>query len=314
MAPQLRDLEYFAAIAEHRHMGRAAESLELSQPALSKSVQRLERSLGATLLKRGARGVEPTAAGAALLARVQPLRLALDDVTREVADLANGLSGRIRVGAGSDTAEELLPAACAAMVRAAPNVALQVDVTTYDQLVPALQKGELDLIISGLPSSSSPGLVHEHLYDHEFGAYAALGHRLAKRRRVRLEDLSKEQWACAPASVNSTRALYRAFSDRGLPPPHVAVEISASQIRLPIVAASTLVGFFWRQIVRSAEPAIRLARLNVQELLWKRRVGITFRSGSYRSPAALRFMEVLRTTAGTRSGARALPGDAAGVN
>ena len=83
----LRDLEYFAVIAEHGQLQRAAVALGLSQPALSLSLRRLEQATKARLLKRTPKGIELTSVGAALLARVSKLRLSVDDVTREIADL-----------------------------------------------------------------------------------------------------------------------------------------------------------------------------------------------------------------------------------
>ena len=84
---ELRDIEYFAVVAEHGHVGRAAGSLEMSQSALSKSLRRIERSIGAKIVQRTPKGVELTATGSALLSHVRRLQLARDDVVREVADL-----------------------------------------------------------------------------------------------------------------------------------------------------------------------------------------------------------------------------------
>src|SRR4051812_32757705 len=116
----MRDIEYFSAIAAHRHIGRAAEALGLTQPALSKSVRRLEAATRSQLLERTRKGVEVTPAGSVLLARTTSLRLALNDVTREIADLSAGRTGHIRIGFGADTAEDLLPAVCAALINETP--------------------------------------------------------------------------------------------------------------------------------------------------------------------------------------------------
>jgi DNA-binding transcriptional LysR family regulator len=97
---ELRDIEYFAVIAEHGNVRRAAEALELSPTALSKSLRRLEASMQAKLFERTPKGVELTSVGAALLARVQRIRLTLNDVAREAADLSHGRSGHLSVGAG----------------------------------------------------------------------------------------------------------------------------------------------------------------------------------------------------------------------
>lgn len=105
---ELRDIEYFAVVAEHGHLGRAAEALGLSTPALSKSLRRLEGSLQAKLVKRTPKGVELTAEGNALLSRVRGLRLSLADVTREIADLSQGRTGHLRVDAHPGAYPDLL--------------------------------------------------------------------------------------------------------------------------------------------------------------------------------------------------------------
>src|SRR5215510_13545130 len=97
---ELRDIEYFAVIAEHRHLGRAADALGLTHPALSKSLRRLERATNAKLVQRTARGVDVTAEGHALLAHIRGLRISLADVMREIAALSEGHAGHLRIGSG----------------------------------------------------------------------------------------------------------------------------------------------------------------------------------------------------------------------
>jgi hypothetical protein len=74
-------------------------------------------------------------------------------------------------------------------------------------------------------------------------------------------------------------------------------ELRPAALRVRIVAATNLIGFFWKQVARQATPPHRLAELNVKELRWKRRVGLSLRKDAYRSPALLRLMEILRWTA-----------------
>src|SRR4051812_23241815 len=119
---ELRDIEYFAEVARHGHLGRAAEALGLSQPAISKSLRRLEASLQAKLVKRTPKGVELTAEGSTLLLRVRALRLSLQDVTREIADVRRGRTGHVRVGVGENVAEYLVRQACTALLHDAPKI------------------------------------------------------------------------------------------------------------------------------------------------------------------------------------------------
>src|SRR3954466_8690434 len=125
---ELRDLEYFAVVAEQGNVTRASERLGLGPPALSKSLRRLEKSLKAKLVKRTPKGVELTSVGSALAAQVQRIRLALADVTREAADLSSGVGGHLRIGVGPALAEDL-PAAYAKLLAEAPRVTMEISVT-----------------------------------------------------------------------------------------------------------------------------------------------------------------------------------------
>src|SRR5215475_2176125 len=87
---ELRDIEYFAVVAEHGHLGRAANALGLSQPALSKSLRRLERDLQVKLVKRTPKGIELTSEGSVLLLRVRDLRLSMHSLRREITDVGEG--------------------------------------------------------------------------------------------------------------------------------------------------------------------------------------------------------------------------------
>jgi DNA-binding transcriptional LysR family regulator len=162
---QMRDIEYFAAVAQHGHIGRAAEALGLSQPALSKSLRRLEHSMRAKVVKRTPKGVELTLVGSALLSHVDRLRLAQEDIAREVADLSEGRSGHLRIGVTSGIAEELAGAVAARLMNEAPKVTLGITVTVSEQLTKSLRDGELDLYIAGILATSTAGIVNEHLFD-----------------------------------------------------------------------------------------------------------------------------------------------------
>ena len=110
MKIELRDIEYFAVIAEHKHVGHAAEALGLSQSALSRSLRRLEAAMHERVVVRTPKGVELTAAGSALLSQIGRLRLAMEDVIREATDLSQGIAGQLRCrrrAAGRYTARRL---------------------------------------------------------------------------------------------------------------------------------------------------------------------------------------------------------------
>lgn len=293
---ELRDIEYFALVAEHKHLGRAAEALGLSTPALSKSLRRLEQAAGAKLVKRTPKGVELSAAGLTLISCARRLQLALRDVAHEVADIGQGRAGDLRVGANQFSLDHVLPKTCEALLEDAPKVILKITAGGNNLLVPALHSGQLDLIIGYVPSMPED-LVEEHLLTDEFVVHASARHRLAKRKRVTIADVAHESWVLGPAGVPDWQWLHRAFEDNGLAPPKVAMETSATQLRLHTVAASELLGFAPGLFVRQAMSHLRLVELPVRELKWPCRLTVRYRKGAYLSPVAKRFIEILKATA-----------------
>ena len=290
-----RDLEYFAVVAEHGNLRRAAEALDLSQPALSKSLRRLEKWAKTKLVKRTPKGVELTAVGASLLTHARRLHLSLDDIEHEVADLRSGRAGHLRVGADVYSSEHLMPEVCAAFFKDAPKATLTVTIGAIDVLVPALRKGDLDLIVGGVPRFSDEDVAQE-LYQHEFVVYASADHRLAKSRELTIADLAHERWAAAAEKGPAWEWLLRAFADHGVPPPRIGLETSSILIKLQAVASSDLLGFTSRRVLQQAGPQFRLIELPVEELAWTGRVGIRYRKDAYLSPAAHRFIEILKRT------------------
>lgn len=294
---ELRDIEYFAVVAEHGHLGRAAEALGLSTPALSKSLRRLEREMQAKLVARTPKGVELTAEGSALLAHVRPLRLSLRDIAREIADLSEGRSGHLRVGSIPGPADYLLPTAFGALLRDAPGVTVSVTVPGEPVLVPALRNGQLDLIVMNLVTPPYEDIIQEHLYDDEFVVYASADHRLARLERVAIADLAQERWAMPTVDGFSHKRINRVFEDNGLPPPRVTLVGGPVHMRLQAIGSSHLLGLAPRRMVRQAASRLRLTEIPVKGMASIRPIGVGYRKDAYLPPVARRFVEILKTTA-----------------
>jgi len=295
---ELRDIEYFEVIAKHGHLGRAADALKLSQPALSKSLRRLEQALQAKLVKKTPKGVELTPEGSVLFMRARDLRLSLQSVAREVADVGQGRVGLLRIGVGFPRPEEFLASAFAAMLKDAPRTSLIVTVSDNDVMIPALRTGEIDLIFNYLSMTGSPeGLVREHLHDDEQVVCASATHRLARRRRVALADLAQEKWAVSALTQTSQLRLHEAFRSASLPPPQIAFECRSPRLKLRTVVNSDLLDWTSRRFVEKSEFASTVTILPVKELEWVRPIGLIYRRETYLPPAIGRFIEILKAQA-----------------
>jgi len=299
MLLDLRDIEYFAVIAEHRHLGRAAEALGLGQPALSTSLRRLERAADARLVERTPKGVQLTAAGAALLGHVARLRLARDDIAREIADLAHGRAGTLHVGASPSNLLGALPEVCSGLLENSPKLNLRVSALDNEALLPGLRKGELDVAIGHAQQFPTPDIVEIPFQEDEFVVFCAATHRLARRRALSLEELADERWVASQANAEAPwLSLRHLFAERGLAAPSVALTSSSSALNLRAVAAApSLLGISNRRNVRAAAAALRLVILPVKDFRWLRRAVILHRKGAYLSPAAKRFIRALQSAA-----------------
>ena len=292
----LRDLQYFAVVAEHRHLGRAAEALGLSQPALSMSLRRLERFMQTKLVQRTSKGVDLTLSGEAVFAHARRLRLSVEDISREVADLSEGRAGHLRIGAGGTTALHVVPTSCVALMKEAPKVSVKVVIGERTAMLAAVSNAELDVVVTTSGGPSYENLHEDYLYDEEFVVYASASHRLARRKQVMLADLTRERWALTPATNFARRELNRLFEERGLPPPVIAAETTNLPTLHHLVAASELLGFNSRQAVRYASAHNSIVQLRAKELSATRRVGVIYRKAAYLSPAARRFIEIVKAT------------------
>jgi DNA-binding transcriptional LysR family regulator len=168
---ELRQLEYFVAVAKHRHFGRAAEAAYVSQPALSQQVQRLEAELGIALLRRTSRGVELTPAGEELLGRAEAILAEVAQARGAMDEHAGVVRGAVRVAA--TTADALqLPDVLAAFHREHPGVRLALRHASASEVPALLRKGAVDLAVLSLAGEAADGLTVTPLADEPLRAIA----------------------------------------------------------------------------------------------------------------------------------------------
>jgi DNA-binding transcriptional LysR family regulator len=299
---ELRDLEYFVVVAEQANLGRAAELLGLSQSALSKSIARLEDAMEVKLFRRTAKGMDLTAEGSLLLARARELRQSLRNVAREVSDVSRGHAGHIKVGVGPTVNDECLLATIIELARTEPRITMKVMVSDIDEILPALQSGQIDVVFNLMVFKPPAGLAYIPLREDECVVLCGANHRLAARTHVSLSELSMERWALGEPGLPTQQRLHEAFRDNGLAPPRVALESRLLSLRAEAVANSDLLMYTTRTV--TTRFATRLQVLPVKELRWVRSVGVLHREEPYLSPAVRRFVEILtRITSSTAAGA-----------
>lgn len=183
---EIDQLRYFLQVAERGNFTRAAEDLRISQPALSRSIQKLEEELGQPVFERKTRSVTLTEAGTLLQARAQQVLTILEDTKAEITD--DGRSGRVRVGAIPTIAPFFLPKVLQQFSKEFPKATVIVQEHTTDALLKSCTQGEIDLTILALPVSARY-LEIEELFEEELLLVLPPEHPLVEKPKIRLSDV-----------------------------------------------------------------------------------------------------------------------------
>ncbi|MFJ3045438.1 LysR family transcriptional regulator [Herbaspirillum chlorophenolicum] len=285
-----RDLKYFEVIAEEGHVGRAAERLYKTQPALTKCIDRLEEQLGAPLFERAGRGIRLTAVGATLLARSRQITLMMDDTAREIGDYANGRAGNIRLGCIPTLAEHILPSVCEELLLEADKVTIDLKVSMNDALLEGLKAGELDIVLGPVIQSDDVFQTEEIKHD-QMVVMASAHHPIFKRKRT-LRTLLDYHWVLPAQSVLSRQWLDNVFDRHHLARPTVQITPTVLNMIMPLIERTNLLGF-------ASKLNLDAGRGNLKEVVLKettmlRRMGLTYRRDMYLSPAAQRLIAIIK--------------------
>ena len=279
-------------------MTEAAAELEISQPALSKSVKALEKSLGVRLLERGRFGVIPTPYGEALVAHGSVIEAELRNAIGEIDALKGATRGHVLVGCGPTEATRLLPQALLAMLGTHPELKVSVLYGLNESLMPLVKNGEVDFALSSVPArATDTDLVHEQLFTEAGAVVARSGHPLARRRSVAPADLLTQGWILARRRELERAAFDELFRAHEIEPPEPLIESTSTVLMKAVVMQSDMLTFIPRELIWWEEKAGQLVALNVSGSQWVRRVGITRRRRGSLSPAARLLIEALKRAA-----------------
>ncbi len=179
-------LEQFIALARTKNFTRAADELHLSQPALSRAIQKLEDQLGVPLFERKPREVVLTDLGELLLERAKEILRLMEDTFSELSEASR--RGRIRLGAIPTIAPYFLPGMLSGFAQKHPEISVIVQEEPTENLIKRCSHGEIDLAIVALPILAKNFEV-ERLFDEELFLVAPVGHTLTKPKTVAIDAL-----------------------------------------------------------------------------------------------------------------------------
>ena len=204
MNTDLRDIRYFAAVADLGSLTKAAEKLRVSQPTLSHAIARLEEALGGPLWQRVPNrrtAVMPTELGKRVLERGRRALAELDALAEDAARLRGLEAGTLNVGAVQSLAATLVPRWVASFAEAYPGIALDLPLVTSEAAPQMVRDGQLDaaLVVGPLPSDAS--LKRMRAGEQELVAVVRVDHALAKKKLVPLIALKGEPFVLIPSAT-----------------------------------------------------------------------------------------------------------------
>ncbi|HLI32047.1 MAG TPA: LysR family transcriptional regulator [Solirubrobacteraceae bacterium] len=298
-------LRILREVAHRGSFSAAAHALDYTQPAVSQQIAALEAEAGMPLLERHPRGVSLTAAGQTLVGHAEGILARLDAAESSLAAIAGLRGGRLRVASFPTAGATLIPLAIASFRATYPDVQLTLVEGEPETVAPRLRAGELDLALLFEFADEPLALASEHASRTELledPLYLALPaeHPLARRQRLRLEDLAEEAWVQTSSASACARHVVRVCHAAGFEP-NVAFESDDYQTVQGLVAAGVGVAFIPELALSAVREGIAIRSLSPAPPV--RRVLAAMPAGARLVPAAPAMLAVLEQTARSRRSA-----------
>jgi len=297
-------LRPFLAVARAGTLSAAARELAVSQPALTKSVRKLEQQVGVPLFDRRARGMALTASGAALLAHARMIEAQCRVADGELEALARGQAGRIRLGAGPYWGNTVVPRAIARLHERLPGLDVGLEVAVNTVIQPKLYAGELDVIVGALPESAGlpPGIERRDICRINLRVVAGRDHPLQRRKRVTVADLGRYPWVVYQHDRDVMDNLAGLLRRGGAAPPEIRVETNSVTAVLQLLRSGPYLACLADAFLRAApEPGIAVLRYPHE--IWSFPSGALFHT-AVRDFAPIRLLiDLIAKESGVREGA-----------
>jgi DNA-binding transcriptional LysR family regulator len=294
---KLNDLRILLSVVEAGSMGKAAERLGTSQPAISRAIADLERGLGVRLLDRSRRGIEPTSYGRALIKRGVAVFDELRQGEKDIEFLADPTAGELRVGASISLAAGFVVAAVDRLTRLHPRLNFDLFAADTATACRALEERKIDLAIVHMIEPLPTGELDAEILFHEPQVVAAAPeNRWTRRRSVELADLMNEPWTLAPVETQFGSLAVEAFRASGLGLPKKLIT-SSLPVRQALVATGRFLTMVPRVVLEFPPRSAAFKRLAIHLPTTHRPVGIVTAKNRTLSSVAQLFRECVRDMA-----------------
>lgn len=275
MAFAERKLRAVVAVAETGSLGRAAEAINLSQPALSRIIRDLELRLGTQLFERHTKGTLPTEAGMILVEHARQLVFDIDQARHALLELKGLRVGQVRVGVVAAATRELLPLAIADLQAQAPGLKVEVMEAPDSELADALVERRIDLIVA------SDSIQRDDIEPMEYCRYQDSFQVCCRKSdppidpgNTTLKEILEQRWTM-PQKGRTPRTLFeKLVSHHGFACPEVAIETNSISVQISIMRSCDVLGWLPLAVITDQLELGQLCIVDVPAMIQHRRFRI----------------------------------------
>ena len=299
---KLRDLHILMIVVQAGSMGKAAERLNSTQPAISRSIAELEHALGVRLLDRHRQGIEPTEYGRALLDCGVAVFDDLRQGVKKIEFLSDPSTGEVRIGSTTFLAASFVSAVVDRLSRCYPQIVFRLATASTEALHRELNERNVDLlIVRRFDPIADEGLDFEFLFDDSFVVAVGAQNAWARRRRIELADLVNEPWVLPPPENAMGLVSRDTFRKSGLNFPRATVVAGPPEIRMSLLATGRFLTIFPASVLKFPTTRAEIKILPVQLPIARVPNGIVTLKNRTLSPVARLFIEHARELAKLRA-------------
>lgn len=288
----LRQLQIFLIAAENNSFAVAAQTLHLSQPAVSLQMKRLSEMLEITLFERDRRNVKLTAAGNSLLQHARRIHQYLNEASEDLQSLKNAEQGTVNIGMVTTT-QYFGPKLIEAFCKKHPGIKLDISIANRKNIIEKIEANQIDLAIMGR-TPSRLDVSADEFYQHPYVLIAPPNHPLSKQQNIRADELSNEQFLTRELGSGTRMIMDNYFFRNNLPLPSLSQFNSNEAIKQAVMANMGL-AFISSHTIEFEKKSGLISVLNVQSMPAMRSWLIVNRSDKHLSPAARAFKEYVNT-------------------
>jgi len=296
--------QHFLGVVDAGSFHGAARAMNISQPALTKSIRLLEEAFGTELFLRLPRGVRLTEAGEMMHIRAREVEAAWNAAIVEVGAQSNGLGGTMRIGGGPVYSSVHFPNMLADLRRRFPHLKVQVSTGVGSELLPMLKSGDIRVYAGGIPRTEGGTLNLGasfrtiELYQQQNAIFASSQHPLFLKEHIEPADTLEYPWLCLFSGQQANIQIRNYFEARGLPEPGVALESHSLQIAFKMIAEHQFIGCMPVPLCATSQ-GHDLKEVVLDGFRWSIPTGITFHRKSAEFAPIAQMIRSLHAVTGT---------------